>query len=102
MPYEIIKRPETLIEAKIQGYKEGYSQGYKDGEEHRKILASKTNIGRIQTMDVKELATFLENDAFEKPWCDASEDEVDPVTKECKRWDCVKCTERWLKQEVEQ
>lgn len=59
-----------------------------------------TNADRIRQMSDEELADFLENDAFEKPWCDPNA-EIDPVTKECKRWDCVKCAVAWLQQEVD-
>ena len=58
-----------------------------------------TNEARIRNMTTEQLADFLENDAFEKPWCNPNA-EIDPETKECKRWDCVKCALDWL-QEVD-
>lgn len=61
---------------------------------------ARTNHDNILDMSREQLADFLENDAFEKPWCDPNA-EIDPETKECKRWDCVKCALDWLQQEVD-
>lgn len=60
-----------------------------------------TNLERIQNMNAEQLADFLENGVFSMPWCNASEEEVDPDTLKCKRWDCVKCARDWLQQEVD-
>ena len=60
-----------------------------------------TNADRIRAMPDEELADFLENGVFAMPWCNATEEEVDPDTRKCKRWDCVKCALDWLQQEVD-
>ena len=58
-----------------------------------------TNIEKIRSMDASELAEMLED--LLSPWCDPSDDDVAPETKQCKRWDCVGCAEKWLLTEVD-
>lgn len=60
-----------------------------------------TNLERIRAMEADRMAQFIEEEVFSAPWCDASEEEVDPITKECKRGDCVKCCEDWLNREAD-
>lgn len=60
-----------------------------------------TNADKIRQMSDEELADFLENGVFAMPWCNATEEEVDPDTLKCKRWDCVTCALDWLQQEVD-
>ena len=70
----------------------------------RKVIGHgkrQTNADRIRQMPDEELADFLENGVFAMPWCNATEEEVDPDSLKCKRWDCVKCALDWLRQEVD-
>lgn len=60
-----------------------------------------TNADRIRQMSDEEMAAFIENDLIGFPWCNATEEEVDPDSLVCKRWDCVKCAMAWLKQEAD-
>ena len=59
-----------------------------------------TNADRIKSMSTDELANFLEVQIWDLPWCDADA-EVDPESKKCKKWDCVKCCKRWLQGEAD-
>ena len=60
-----------------------------------------THIDKLKNMDSTELGVFLEDSIGSPAWCKPSQVEVDPITKECKKWDCYKCAKEWLEEEVE-
>lgn len=59
-----------------------------------------TRIDKIKNMDSLELGVFLEDSIGSAPWCKPSDVDVDPITKECKKWDCYQCAKEWLEEEV--
>ena len=53
----------------------------------------------IKGMSIGNLAIFLELNVHSLPWCDGDAP-IDPDTKLCKKFDCVKCCEEWLNEEA--
>lgn len=60
-----------------------------------------TRIDKIKNMDSLELGVFLEDSIGGAPWCKPSDVDVDPITKECKKWDCYECAREWLEEEID-
>ena len=58
-----------------------------------------TNEEKLKSMTTNEFANFLDVQIWDLPWCNADV-EVDPETKRCKKWDCVKCCKEWLQREA--